>query len=224
MPVPASRSLRRKRDVGGKGYEDKSSDLSEPALEMMRGKMRRPAKRPCVAKEGVDGTRASKARQAPKTDAEITTKIGDQGGSEIDPESGPDIDEDLAAVKRHAARPPPLNSGYLPLPWKGRLGYACLNTYLRTLTPPVFSSRTCRIASILAHRHPLQDETQPEHATRNRPDRAGPLYASKWHVAYLLFMDKLFPQICRELGVLGQEYANASITSQLIVGEFLQVS
>ncbi|KAL5346630.1 hypothetical protein ACLOAV_008337 [Pseudogymnoascus australis] len=174
MPVPASRSLRRKRDVGGKGYEDKSSDLSEPALEMTRGNRRRPAKRPCVAKEGVDGTRASKARQAPKTDAETTTKIGDQGGSEIDPESGPDIDEDLAAVKRDAARPPPVNSEYLPLPWKGRLGYACLNTYLRTSTPPVFSSRTCRIASILAHRHPLQDDTQPEHATRNRPDRAAP--------------------------------------------------
>lgn len=35
---------------------------------------------------------------------------------------------------------------------------------------PVFSSRTCRIASILEHRHPLADETQPEHPTKNRPD------------------------------------------------------
>ncbi|RMD45047.1 hypothetical protein DV735_g93, partial [Chaetothyriales sp. CBS 134920] len=76
---------------------------------------------------------------------------------------------------RHAlSRPPPVNSPYLPLPWKGRLGYACLNTYLRTANPPVFCSRTCRIASILDHRHPLRDPSQPEHATRNRPDKDQP--------------------------------------------------
>lgn len=174
MPIRATRSLARKRDVGEEAYEDKSPDLSEPAPEMMSGETRRPAKRPRVDKEGIRGTRASKARQAPKTDAEITSKREDQSGEEIDPELGTDIDEDIEAVKRDAARPPPVNSAYLPLPWKGRLGYACINTYLRTSTPPVFSSRTCRIASILAHRHPLHDETQPEHATHNRPNRAAP--------------------------------------------------
>jgi UV DNA damage endonuclease len=49
-----------------------------------------------------------------------------------------------------------------------------LNTYLRNANPPVFSSRTCRIASILEHRHPLKDPSQPEHATKNRPDRDQP--------------------------------------------------
>ncbi|KAL2754777.1 hypothetical protein ACRALDRAFT_1064587 [Sodiomyces alcalophilus JCM 7366] len=71
-------------------------------------------------------------------------------------------------------RPPAVNSDYLPLPWKGRLGYACLNTYLRTANPSVFSSRTCRIASILLHRHPLQDPSQPEHPVKNRPDKTKP--------------------------------------------------
>ena len=51
---------------------------------------------------------------------------------------------------------------------------ACLNTYLRQSNPPVFSSRTCRIASILEHRHPLADPSQPEHATKNRPDKEQP--------------------------------------------------
>lgn len=51
---------------------------------------------------------------------------------------------------------------------------ACLNTYLRFSNPPVFSSRTCRIASILENRHPLKDPTQPPHATKNRPDRDQP--------------------------------------------------
>ncbi|KAF6828132.1 UV damage endonuclease UvdE [Colletotrichum plurivorum] len=78
------------------------------------------------------------------------------------------------AVEKGAARAPPVNSDYLPLPWTGRLGYACLNTYLRAANPPVFSSRTCRIASILQHRHPLADPNQPEHATKNRPDETQP--------------------------------------------------
>lgn len=51
---------------------------------------------------------------------------------------------------------------------------ACLNTYLRLSNPPVFSSRTCRIASILEHRHPLLDPSQPEHSTKNRPDKDQP--------------------------------------------------
>lgn len=93
---------------------------------------------------------------------------------------GADLDADIAEeadpqeLKEALSRPPPVNSAYLPLPWKGRLGYACLNTYLRSSNHPVFSSRTCRIASILEHRHPLKDPTQPEHPTKNRPDRDQP--------------------------------------------------
>ena len=45
---------------------------------------------------------------------------------------------------------------------------------MRNANPPVFSSRTCRIASILEHRHPLKDPSQPEHATKNRPDKEQP--------------------------------------------------
>ncbi|KAK5655676.1 hypothetical protein OQA88_5609 [Cercophora sp. LCS_1] len=81
-------------------------------------------------------------------------------------------EETLEIAERGAARPPAINSSFLPLPWKGRLGYACLNTYLRAAKQPVFSSRTCRIASILEHRHPLRDPSQPEHATKNRPDKS----------------------------------------------------
>jgi UV DNA damage endonuclease len=35
-------------------------------------------------------------------------------------------DEDEAEVKEALSRPPPVNSEYLPLPWKGRLGYVCI--------------------------------------------------------------------------------------------------
>lgn len=91
-----------------------------------------------------------------------------------DPEADDEEDADPQEVQEALKRPPPVNSSYLPLPWKGRLGYACLCTYLRAANPPVFSSRTCRIASILEHRHPLKDPTQPEHATKNRPDKDQP--------------------------------------------------
>ncbi|KAI7127060.1 UV-damage, partial [Hortaea werneckii] len=61
----------------------------------------------------------------------------------VDPEAeGEEEIPDEEEVKEALARPPPVNSDYLPLPWKGRLGYACLNTYLRASNPPVFSSRT----------------------------------------------------------------------------------
>ncbi|KAK0260759.1 hypothetical protein B0A54_14167 [Friedmanniomyces endolithicus] len=92
-----------------------------------------------------------------------------------DPEAEGDEDApDEAEVNEASLRPPPVHSDYLPLPWKGRLGYACLNTYLRQSNPPVFSSRTCRIQSILEHCHPLTDPTQPEHPIKNRPDRSKP--------------------------------------------------
>ena len=94
-------------------------------------------------------------------------KSQDPQRSRIDaPEEAPDIPE------RGAARAPPVNSDYLPLPWKGRLGYACLNTYLRSSKTPVFCSRTCRMATIIDHRYPLRDPSQPGHPVKNRPDKS----------------------------------------------------
>ncbi|OJD21775.1 UV damage endonuclease UvdE [Blastomyces percursus] len=91
-----------------------------------------------------------------------------------DPGANVDIPADVEEVKKALSRPPPVNSSYLPLPWKGRLGYACLNTYLRTSNPPVFCARTCRISSIIENRYPLHDSTQPAHRTKNRPDLQQP--------------------------------------------------
>ncbi|KAI1733544.1 UV-endonuclease UvdE-domain-containing protein [Xylaria scruposa] len=107
-------------------------------------------------------------RTRPNTPEESQKSPGDEDADNTLEEN------DISAIKQEGARPPPVNSDYLPLPWKGRLGYACLNTYLRNSNPPVFSSRTCRISSIIEHRHPLQDPFQPEHATKNRPDKEQP--------------------------------------------------
>ncbi|KAK2763353.1 UV-damage endonuclease [Arachnomyces sp. PD_36] len=112
--------------------------------------------------------------QPPRAIASSKAKITNGVDEIVDPEANADIPANEEEVKEALSRPPPVNSDYLPLPWKGRLGYACLCTYLRYSTPPVFSSRTCRIASILENRHPLKDPSKPHHATSNRPDREQP--------------------------------------------------
>ncbi|OAP57341.1 UV damage endonuclease UvdE, variant [Fonsecaea erecta] len=109
----------------------------------------------------------------PNVNAKAAFK-GEDGLDREDPEVEVNEEANPEELKEALSRPPPVNSSYLPLPWKGRLGYACLNTYLRAANPPVFSSRTCRIASILEHRHPLKDPKLPEHATKNRPDKEQP--------------------------------------------------
>ncbi|KAI1206889.1 UV-endonuclease UvdE [Annulohypoxylon truncatum] len=112
-----------------------------------------------------------------KERAAVKNEINETGlenGAHEDREEGDAEEPDANAFKQEGSRPPPVNSDYLPLPWKGRIGYACLNTYLRQSNPPVFSSRTCRISSILDHRHPLRDPSQPEHPTKNRPDKDEP--------------------------------------------------
>lgn len=43
----------------------------------------------------------------------------------VDPEGDEIPVEDVGAVMAAASRPPPVDSDYLPLPWKGRLGYVC---------------------------------------------------------------------------------------------------
>lgn len=114
--------------------------------------------------------------ESPVTQPRINSHAANASASSfLDPEADAgDLDADPEELSAALSRPPPVNSSYLPLPWKGRLGYACLNTYLRNANPPVFSSRTCRIASILENRHPLKDPSQPAHATKNRPDREQP--------------------------------------------------
>ncbi|KAM3485606.1 hypothetical protein MY8738_001136 [Beauveria namnaoensis] len=117
----------------------------------------------------------SKPQAKPEARLEAKTQTPDAKAEDDEVEN----DDEVVAVERGARRAPPVNSDILPLPWSGRLGYACLNTYLRTANPPVFSSRTCRIASILEHRHPLLDPSQPEHPTKNRPDKSKPADVSR---------------------------------------------
>lgn len=46
-----------------------------------------------------------------------------QAEPSLDPESDENVPLDAEELKEALGRPPPVNSSYLPLPWKGRLGY-----------------------------------------------------------------------------------------------------
>ncbi|KAK4693842.1 UV DNA damage endonuclease, partial [Lecanoromycetidae sp. Uapishka_2] len=154
--------------------DDDDSPLSEmsdnePAKETKRTKSNGKGKAAAGTKVEVKG-HSERKTSAPTKDREDTTKEPQF----LDPEAEGDEEADEEELQAALSRPPPVNSDYLPLPWKGRLGYACLCTYLRFSNPPVFSSRTCRIASILENRHPLKDPNEPPHATKNRPDKEQP--------------------------------------------------
>jgi UV DNA damage endonuclease len=52
----------------------------------------------------------------------------ENNGMAGDPEDADGLEEDEVEVKEALSRPPPVNSEYLPLPWKGRLGYVRYRT------------------------------------------------------------------------------------------------
>ena len=81
---------------------------------------------------------------APAEDAGVT---GDPEAEGIEGEEGDEVE-----LKEALARPPPVNSGYLPLPWKGRLGYVralhnptqfrLTNMHGRLVSTPTFETQT----------------------------------------------------------------------------------
>lgn len=63
-------------------------------------------------------------RPATNTAVKIEEDVGVTGDPEVDNEDAAEDDDQVEAeIKEASLRPPPVNSDYLPLPWKGRLGY-----------------------------------------------------------------------------------------------------
>jgi hypothetical protein len=64
-----------------------------------------------------------KRKRAPAVKKEIESDYEDNLGSPGDQDVDEGVPGSGEVVDKGAARPPPVNSDYLPLPWKGRLGY-----------------------------------------------------------------------------------------------------
>lgn len=74
-----------------------------------------------VMQNGVDGSPDNEVQDA---DLKGANELGK--GSPMDPESDGDVPVEAEELQDALTRAPPVNSSYLPLPWKGRLGYVSL--------------------------------------------------------------------------------------------------
>lgn len=88
-----------------------------------------------------------------KSETEVKVAEDSDGNEVVKPPTKADKNRarDARAAEKYAdfeTRPPTFDSEYVPVPFHGRLGYACLNTILRSRKEPVFCSRTTRIATI----------------------------------------------------------------------------
>jgi len=106
--------------------EDSDSALSDLSSEASHAKKPKkiPTKSSIAAKKGLEEIKAFKAEQAKKKASVKEEDENDEWDKRLDPDgdhAGPV--EDVDVMKKEAARSPPVNSDYLPLPWKGRLGY-----------------------------------------------------------------------------------------------------
>jgi UV DNA damage endonuclease len=137
-PEPADSELSELENVVAKDFTDPSEPASKKAKKT-------PTKASRAAKKGADEIKAFIAEQAKangtaatpakkgKGKAAVKSEDPDEAVLTRDPEADEDEGEkeDVETEKKEAARPPPVNSDYLPLPWKGRLGY---------VRPPLTSS------------------------------------------------------------------------------------
>ena len=90
----------------------------------------------------VNGAAKGKAKKGPrkdmkkeaaapevKSEVKTPTKRKDSSAStepkNFDPEADDDEEAGEEEIQAALSRPPPVHSDYLPLPWKGRLGYVC---------------------------------------------------------------------------------------------------
>lgn len=77
-----------------------------------------------VMQNGVDGSPDNEVQDADLKGTEGASELGK--GSPMDPESDEDVPVEAEELQDALTRAPPVNSSYLPLPWKGRLGYVSL--------------------------------------------------------------------------------------------------
>lgn len=103
-----------------KEEDDEESPLSD---------IESPAKQKKAATKGkAEKAKGKEAKTEPAAKAVPTAKPKDNTKDIhfLDPEAKDEEEADEEELQAALSRPPPVNSDYLPLPWKGRLGYVSL--------------------------------------------------------------------------------------------------
>lgn len=167
------------------------------------------------AKSSANGSPAKKA--SVKTEKEEEEIQYDSDGEVIEKKGPTKADKhrerDARAAERYAdfeARPPTVDSDYVPVPFKGRLGYACLNTILRSRKEPVFCSRTTRIATIAK-----EDKGMPfvlELGRQNAADLSKMLeWNEKYGIRFFRLSSEMFPFASHPDYLYNLEHADAEL-------------
>ena len=105
--------------------EDSDSPLSEMSdvePPTATKKVKAKSKATAVLKDGLD---EQLKETAATTKKDTKTPVKEQ--LFLDPEADGEEEADEEEIQAALSRPPPVNSDYLPLPWKGRLGYVRVN-------------------------------------------------------------------------------------------------
>ena len=116
------------RSLQNDNVEDSDSPLSDLSETAASGGMIHSEVAPAQEAKAknvleASGSLASKSKAKAKNESVEAAALRD-------PEAEDEEDfteEDEAEVNAASSRPPPVNSDYLPLPWKGRLGYVCFH-------------------------------------------------------------------------------------------------
>ena len=166
-PAPPAAVAKKGKAVSKKSETLKSSGVAAaPPTEPPK---RATHKQRRGAGEDEDAAATSSARQPKKgakkkVDNAVKTEEGDAVPSKqakkvapnatesqfLDPEADGDEEADEEDIQAALSRPPPVNSDYLPLPWKGRLGYVRVTscqiiaaplTFTRLVFVPIFVSQ-----------------------------------------------------------------------------------
>jgi len=111
-PATKARARVKKETPVKEAVKVEATDDTE-AVEDKKPK-KKPTKSSIAAKKGIEEVKAFVAAQQASD------------SKPADPDGNDDTPEEPEQIKLQARRPPPVNTDYLPLPWKGRLGYVSL--------------------------------------------------------------------------------------------------
>ena len=78
-------------------------------------------------------TRRTKEKGINAVAAEQPKKLDAKQQQFLDPEADGEEEADEEEIQAALSRPPPIHSDYLPLPWKGRLGYVRYKTFIQSI-------------------------------------------------------------------------------------------
>lgn len=117
--------------ANGADSDSSLSDMSDVESPVTPKPSAKGAKAKVAAKPKTNGVSAEKATSK-QVDSGKAKKEPSKGPQFLDPEDDGIEEADEEEIQAALSRPPPVNSDYLPLPWKGRIGYV-----RRLNTPPI---------------------------------------------------------------------------------------